>query len=36
MSKECGLLRPTQWWQVFVIAFIVVVLFVLAALMMLS
>ena len=36
MNEEHGPLRPMQWWQVFVIAFIVMVMVVLAALMMLA
>ena len=35
MSGDHGLPSPTQWWQVFVIAFIVVVVLALAGLMML-
>jgi hypothetical protein len=36
MREEQGPLRPTQWWQVFVIALILLVMVALAALIMLS
>lgn len=36
MREEHGLPRPTQWWQVFVVALILLVVVALAALIMLS
>jgi hypothetical protein len=36
MREEQGPPRPTQWWQVFVIALILLVMVALAALIMLS
>ena len=36
MSEEHGPPRPMQWWQVFVVALIVLIMVALAALIMLS
>jgi hypothetical protein len=36
MSEGKGPLGPLEWWQVFVIAFILLVMLVLAALLMLA